>query len=120
MLSIIGTGAAGAGTEFGLLKQRFDSMGNYFVVKGLAAQYLFCFCGAEGSCTTGSNGDTNTIYDILLAFEPDRAVQDGKGNSLRTHDALETGSLSFFGLREIKANNEFFAFFERGFARPEE
>ena len=97
MTAIVRAGAAGAGTEMGLAKQGFEGTGKSFVVEGLSTQSVFCFDGAEGRRTAGADDDANIVDNIPFAFEPDRAIQDGKRHALRTHDAFEAGRLMVIG-----------------------
>ena len=97
MTAIVRAGAAGAGTELGLAEQGFKCLGKSRIGKQLAAQVPFGFGGAERSRGAGADGDVDVFDDVLFAFEPNRAVQNGKRDALRTHDALEAGRLMVIG-----------------------
>src|SRR6185503_3633793 len=103
-----------------LAQQRFKRAVECFFGKGFSTQTIFRFCGTEGSRATWADSNVNILYDVLFTFNPYRAIQNRKGHTLGTHDALEAGTLSFFGLGKIKANDKFFTFIERRFARAEE
>src|SRR6187455_463351 len=104
----------------GLTKQGFKRAVESFSGEGFSPQSIFRFCGAEGNRAAWADSNMNIFYNILFTFNPYRTIQNRKGHALRTHDALEAGTLSFFGLGKIKANNEFFTFIECRFARTEE
>src|SRR5215216_1196 len=103
-----------------LTKQRFKRAVECFFCEGFSAQSIFCFCSAEGNRAAWANSNMNILYNILFTRNPYRAIQNRKGHALRTHNALEAGTLSFFGLGKIKANDEFFIFIECRFARTKE
>jgi hypothetical protein len=75
--------------------------------------------GAERHCAAGSDRNADLPDDIALPFQPDRIIDDGKSHTLRAHDALETGGLTWFDLGGVKAYNDFPALQSR-FARAKE
>jgi hypothetical protein len=73
------------------MKQGFERRLERRFGQGLPTQGFFCRGGAEGNRTTGTNGNANLLDAVVLASQPDSAVQDGEGNALRAHDAFEAG-----------------------------
>lgn len=119
MPAVIRACPARAGAELGLGEQSIQRGFECRFVERSSAQNIFGLRGAEGSPAAGTDGDANVFDDVILAFEPDGAIQDGKRDALRTHDPLEAGGLMESGKWQVKTNDEFFALLDGGFAGTE-
>ena len=115
-----------AGAELGLGEQGVEGADKGFVGEGLAAQRGLGACGAEGSRAAGTDGDVNVGDEVVLAREPDGAVEDGEGDALGAHDAFEAGGVFWgsrelgIGNRDVEADDDLFGFVDGGFAGAEE
>ncbi len=91
---------------------------NVSPVKGFPRKVSSASVARKGIAAAWADSNMNIFYNILFTFNPYRTIQNRKGHALRTHDALEAGSLSFFGLGKIKANDEFFTFLSADLPGP--
>ena len=68
----------------------------------------------------GAQGDPhNALQQMVFAFQTDRDVYDRQRDTLRAHDALEAGGLSWLGKTQIKTDQEFFTMFQGRFSGSE-
>src|SRR5512145_3019645 len=107
MPAVIRAGAAGTGAETDLVEQGLYRSIEPFIIQRFANQGFFYIRAAPGSWSAGANSQAHLADHVIVAFQPDCKINNGQRHTLRTHNALEAGSLSSLGKAHIETDQQF-------------